>query len=406
MTEITVTYRLADECISLATLIRRVFAPAGLGCCTLLILRYALSWFVPPDLYSEPTFLKYLTVTILITATASVIYRSVLSMRISSKMHFLATFLKPDSHLHRLLRGRGWNIAASALLSITFATLAYCVIQAYTWIDIVVLTMSAIVGLAASQLLGYVATDSLQDHVSTLLLSRARRGITLFCVLGAAVLLTLAHDAFSPLRHCDESKVIDTLKHNIRHPVLTVQRVNRAMGYFNAQLIRARDSVSFPFGWIAYLFLLVPNSLFLYTLVLIILGYDFAGESPTRALRSLADSHSRPRGPTKAVGLCLVFLILPSIGCGVSDDIKAVRRQVERTEQQIRTGLEEAKQQAETALQETQQRLQDAESRLREVQEELIAAEKRARNVGKDINDLMKDDRTPRTEDQPNAELQ
>ncbi|MFM7244566.1 MAG: hypothetical protein ACKO40_10420 [Planctomycetaceae bacterium] len=406
MTEITIKYKLADQCISPSTLTGRVFIPAGLGCCTLLVLRYALSWWVSSDNYSEPTYVKYLVVATLITATASVIYRSVLSMRISSKMHFLATYLKPDSHLRRLLCGQVWNIAVSTTLSIIFATLAYCVIQSYSWIDIAVLTLSAIAGLAASQVLGYVATDSLKDHVSTLLLARARRGITVFCVLSAAILLSLVHDTFTPLRHCDESEVVEILKKDIQHPVLTVQRVNRAMGYFNAQLIRARDHVSFPFGWIAYLFLLVPNTLCLYSLVCIILGYDFTGDSPARSLRSLAGSRRGPQSTGALAVLGIALVLLPNIGCGISENIEDVRRRAERVEKQIQASAQQAQAQADALLKQTQVRLEEAEARLKEVQEKLEVAESRARNVGRDINDLMKDDRARRSEEASRVEQQ
>ena len=405
MTQITVKYTLADHCLHPATLTKRVVMPTALGCCTLLLLRYALSWG-GSGLYSEPSAFKYCVALSSIAVTAAIIYRAVLVMRISSKVHFLATYLKPDSDLHRILSGYFWNAAVSSIISLLLASLAYSVIQTYSWVDIVCLSLASAVGLATSQLLGYVATDSLKDNVSTLFLSRARRATSVCCVLITAVLLTLLHDTFSPLRHCDESEVTSLIKQDTRHPVLAVQRLNRAMVYFNAQLIRARDNIAFPFGWIAYLFLLVPNTVSLYALVCIFLGFDFSGETPSRSLRSLGDS---PRGSSAASvtrGLCFILVALPCIGCGIGKEVEEIKEQARRVEQQIRRAAEQSQADAESALRETQSRMREAEAHLQEVEEKLKSAESRARDFGKDINDLMKDDRAQSSENDSPADQQ
>lgn len=274
MTEITITYRLADECISLRTLIRRVFIPAGLGCCTLLVLRYALSW-AQPRLYSQPSALKYLIVAVLTAATSALIYRTVYSRRRTAKRHFLTTYLKSNSSLHHLFAGAAWNVTASAVSSVILACIAYTVAQMYSPVDIACIATAAAGALMLSQFLGWIATDSLQPHVADLFLSRARTGILTSCVVLAVLSVTLFSDSFSPWSTVPDSEIKAKLRQEIRHPVLTVQQVNRAVSYFNVRILRARHDVPFPYGWLAYLFLFAPNSIALYAITCVFLGWDF-----------------------------------------------------------------------------------------------------------------------------------
>lgn len=387
MAGIRIDIPFADECLSRPTLVRRVLIPTIVGFTTLCLLRFALSW-AAADRYSEPTVTKYLIVAGLILVCARAISRAIYAMRVAMREHFLATYIRPDSQVYRILSGQWWNVIVASVSSVVFASLAYSVVQTYSLVDIVCLSLAMAVGLLVSQVLGFILTESLKAHVSHLFLSRARRGITLCSVIVVAVLLALVHDTFSPLRHCDESEVIPRLKESVRHPVLAVQRVNRAMGYFNAQLIRARENVSFPFGWIVYLFLLVPNSISLYALVCIFLGADVAGVPSSRG-----SPHAKQRLRTGGVGggastaiLLAVGCAVASTGCGISSQVEEARKRAGKVEKQIRESYD-------AATAEAERKLRDAEERLRQVEEKLRLAEARARDVGRDINDLMQDDR-------------
>lgn len=273
MTTVKVEYTLADSCLAWKTLLCRVLLPATLGTAFLLMIRYALHLW-PIAAYSEPSAKKELLIWFLVCLASCVIYRSVYAMRVASKAHFLETYLKPESVLRRLLSGGIWNKAFSATLSLSLAILAYIVIQSYSYLDIVIIGIACAVGLWLSQAVGYLLTDSFKDHASDLFLGRMRRAIVLFCILSAVVLSTVTQDIASPWIAMDEKQIGPEIKKQVRHPNYWVQTVTRDMLYLNVKVLRTRDRVVFPFGWLIYLFLLVPNTIPLYAVTCVYLGCE------------------------------------------------------------------------------------------------------------------------------------
>ena len=273
MTTVKLEYTLADSCLAWRTVLYRVLLPATLGTATLLIVRNAL-YLWPLATYSEPSAGKEFLIWSLVILTACVIYRSVYEMRVLSRAHFLETYLKPESVLHRLLSGKIWNRAVSATLSLGLAILAYIVIQSYPSINIVMIGVACAIGLWFSQAVGYLLTDSLKAHVSDLLLDRMRRAIVLFWILSAVVLTTVAQDIASPWITMEEKQIVPEMKKQIRHPNYWVQTVTRDMLYLNVKLVRMRDHVPASIGWLIYLFLLVPNTIPLYAVSCVYLGCE------------------------------------------------------------------------------------------------------------------------------------
>jgi hypothetical protein len=250
-----------------------VLLPAVLGTATLLVIRYAL-YLWPAAEYSEPSASKDLLVLVLLLGMAGVIYRPLYAMRQASKAHFLETYVKPNSVLRKVLSGNIWNSAFSATASIVLATIAYVVIQNYSYNDIAMIGLGSAFGLLLSQVVGYLFTDSLKTHVSDLFLGRVRRAILLFCVLTSVLLASVYQDLASPWLKITETQIGPEIKKQVRHPVLLVQQVNRDLLYLNVRVLRARDRVAFPFGWLIYLFLLLPNTIPLYAIACLYLGHD------------------------------------------------------------------------------------------------------------------------------------
>lgn len=273
MTTIEVKYTLADSCLTQKALVCSTVIPTLGGCGILLLIRYALhAW--PSDTYATPTASKTMVVWAIVLLTAAVIWRPVFEIRRASKEHFLATYLKDRSVLHQLLSGQLWIRFVSLLIAFSLAALVYVVMQTYSAIDIGAITVACAAGLLCSQLIGYLATDSLKQHVTALLLGRIRRSICLLFALLAIVASTLAQGTASRWSDMTETEVVDRILLEEVHPVPNVQRAVRVMKYGDVTLLQVRDTMPFPFGWVVYLCLVAPQTIPLYAIVCIFLGCD------------------------------------------------------------------------------------------------------------------------------------
>jgi hypothetical protein len=274
MTTVRVEYTLEDSCLTARELLCRVLLPALFGTAVIVLMRYAFNAWPAP--YNKVSRLKDLLAVALHGGVACLVYRSLFAGRQAAKAHFLHTFLKRDSVLHQILAGNVWTSVTSTIGSLVLVAIAYIVIQTYSWMDIVAIACASAVGLFVSQVVGYLATDSLRTNVSTLLLDHIRRRAVLILVLVAVILTTIAQDSVSQWGRLTDAQLEARIKQEVQHPVLYIQQATRALTYFNVEIVRARDSkYCYPYGWIVYLFFLTPNTIPLYGIVCIYLGCDF-----------------------------------------------------------------------------------------------------------------------------------
>ena len=284
MTTVRLEYTFADSYLTKREVFCRVLLPTALGTSVILLMRYTFNAWPASD-YNKVSLLKDFICFFVQCGVGYLIYRSLFAFRQKAKAHFLHTFLKNDSVLYRLLNGKTWSIVTSVVGSFLLTVVAYIVVQTYSGLTVAAIACASAAALFVSQIFGCLATDSLRENVSKLLLDRVRRGTMLLFVLLAVIVATIAEDGMSQQGELTTTMLEQKIKQEVRHPILYVQRATRIVTYFNLEIVRVRDREDFyPFGWIIYFFFLTPNAIPLYGVVGVFLGCDFCRRKSSHEL--------------------------------------------------------------------------------------------------------------------------
>lgn len=181
--------------------------------------------------------------------------------RMLARRFCLTTYLRQDSPLYRFFESNASMRLIAFLFAIPLSVLTYVAVFSSGALGVLTIAGCIGVGIAVRKLvLGHLRRNA-PEHLVDLLLDRIFRW-TSMCVI--VVGLTLLHIIES--RSADHSVLIapdiaDRIVEEVKHPIRPFLDSARAMMYLDLQLLRVRDLLGWPRGWIVYLYFVIPNAL-------------------------------------------------------------------------------------------------------------------------------------------------
>ncbi len=186
---------------------------------------------------------------------------------------WVKVYLREGSWLSNFLQGRTQFMwMTTMLLSFIVAVLTIVYLYSYDWID-----CAFVAGAMVSTLyLHAKLSKALRGNVSGLLLELAHirvyywLGIVLVvAAIGISSVVKGGADNYSELTSND---IAARAIADVKHPVEFVRHCARIFYYTDMQLLRIRDIVGWPYGWIIYAIFLIPNTLPAFGVVTMFLG--------------------------------------------------------------------------------------------------------------------------------------
>jgi hypothetical protein len=257
MNRVTVEYSTAEGNLTPTALRDEVLFPSLLGFVVLLLIRYAITLLPDPTLYA----LALGVTSASCALAAALIYRHVLRQRMASRRHFLDSYLKDDSVVRRYLGGGLLIRVSSSLIAIVLAAVSYVTLQTLSIMDIAAVSVAMAVALLCRQLTAYIIDENIRSHVSQLTQLRVLMGSSTLFVVIALVASAFAQDGHKDWNAVSAGDAADMIAEEIQHPLSFVQKPARFVRWMDISVLRMRDLLAFPLGWLMYLCFLLPSTI-------------------------------------------------------------------------------------------------------------------------------------------------
>ncbi|MEQ8835794.1 MAG: hypothetical protein RID07_03220 [Lacipirellulaceae bacterium] len=96
--------------------------------------------------------------------------------------------------------------------------------------------------------------------------------IAIICTLGCLATISIAKGFSTDYSGYSSNSIATQVIEEIKHPVEFLQHCSRTIRFSELQLLRIRDIVGLPYGWVLYMFFLIPNALPAFGLVTLFEG--------------------------------------------------------------------------------------------------------------------------------------
>jgi len=112
------------------------------------------------------------------------------------------------------------------------------------------------------------------EHLVELAHIRIYYWFSIFFVLGALALVSIAESFATDYSRTTGDQIATQTIEEIKHPVRFIRHCSRTLRFSELQLLRVRDINGWPYGWLIYLFFLIPNALPAFGLVTLFAGLE------------------------------------------------------------------------------------------------------------------------------------
>ena len=191
------------------------------------------------------------------------------------RKYWLDVYLKSNSPIYVFLKKRTQIINIFSLFaSLLFGVIAYISICHFSLFECMLIVCSLWAAFQFDSLIASQIDSHASFNVASILRVR-----TFYFVAGVLVLFSLVAAGFFGNFSLDYSeKTADQLASEViascKHPCDYVRHYVRTLHYCELQLLRVRDIVGFPLGWIIYIFFLIPNILPAFAITAVYLGIN------------------------------------------------------------------------------------------------------------------------------------
>ena len=214
-----------------------------------------------------------------LAAITFVMQAQVFHTRSLAKSFWLTTYLRPDSPIRQLLMTSTLMRWIAVAIALPLALVTYISVYGYDLWDCFAVAIGIVVARLIHGKISAPIDANLAEHLIELAHLRIFYWLSILTVLAALALSSVAKGFFTDYSQATSDQLATQTIETVKHPVKFVQHCVRTLRYSEFQLLRVRDINGWPYGWLIYLFFLVPNALPAFGLVTLYCG----GERLTNA---------------------------------------------------------------------------------------------------------------------------
>lgn len=181
--------------------------------------------------------------------------------RVLAKSFWLTTYLRADSPIRQFLLGSTLLKWVAAIVAIPLATITYIAIYGYDLWDCTAVALGIFAARRIHQAISAPIDGNLAEHLVELTHLRIFYWFAVVCVLLALAISSIGKGLFTDYSSATSDQIATETIETVKHPVRFVQHCVRTFRYSELQLLRIRDINGWPYGWLIYLFFLIPNAL-------------------------------------------------------------------------------------------------------------------------------------------------
>ena len=201
-----------------------------------------------------------------------VIQEQVFHTRILARSFWLTTYLHPESPIRPWLTGSKIIRWLAVGLSLPLSIVTYITVYSYGLLDCFAVAVGIFLGRQIHRRLSSPIDVNLAEHLVELAHLRIYYWLSVLAVLICLAISSVAKGLQTDYSQSTSGQLATIVIDDVKHPVRFVQHCVRTLRFTELQLLRVRDINGWPYGWLIYLFFLVPNAIPAFGLVTLYAG--------------------------------------------------------------------------------------------------------------------------------------
>lgn len=192
--------------------------------------------------------------------------------RTLAKSFWLKTYLRQESPIWEILNGSALLRWIAIAIALPLSLVTYVSVYSYDLWDCCAVAAGIYIARLIHRRISAPLDANLAEHLIELAHIRIYYWFAILAVLTALGTASIAKGAFSDYSNSTSDELATHTIETIKHPVIIVQHCVRTLYYSDLQLLRVRDINGWPYGWLIYLFFLIPNAIPAFGLVTLYAG--------------------------------------------------------------------------------------------------------------------------------------
>ena len=207
-------------------------------------------------------------------AIVFVMHVQVFHTRSLAKAFWISTYLRRDSPIRAFLVTSSLLRWLAIAISVPLAVVTYIAVFGYDLWDCLAISMAIYAARLAHSSVSAPLDANLAEHLVELAHIRVYYWFAILLVLTALAAASIGKGFTSDYSSSTSDQLATEVITTVKHPVRIVQHCSRTLRYSELQLLRVRDINGGLYGWLIYLFFLVPNALPAFGLVTLYSGFE------------------------------------------------------------------------------------------------------------------------------------
>lgn len=209
-----------------------------------------------------------------LTLLAYLIRAQVLAESLMVKQMWLSKYLRPTSPLRYFVESSSLIRIFSWAIAIILSVVTYIGVYSYEMWEVfgIILGLVALVVLHSE--FSHLIDDNIAPSISNVIQFRFLRWLAVVFAVTGLLTAKVIHESGIDYTHATADQIASEVILASNHPVKSVQHCIRAIDYIDRELIRIRDNLPLPFGWLIYVALLLPNTVPVIGCVYLFMGIE------------------------------------------------------------------------------------------------------------------------------------
>jgi len=207
-------------------------------------------------------------------AITFVMHVQVFHTRSLAKAFWISTYLRHDSPIREFLLTSYLLRWLAVGISLPLSVITYVAVFGYDLWDCLAVCIGVYAARVAHRSISAPLDANLAEHLVELAHIRVYYWFAILFVLASLALASVAKGFTSDYSSATSDQLASEVISTVKHPVRIVQHCSRTLRYSELQLLRVRDINGGVYGWLIYLFFLVPNALPAFGIVTLYSGFE------------------------------------------------------------------------------------------------------------------------------------
>jgi len=205
---------------------------------------------------------------------AYLIRAQVMAEAVMVKHMWLSKYLLPTSPLRYFFDSSSFIRTASWVVSGVLSIVAYIGLYSYgTW-EVVGIIIGLTLATVIHNEFRHIIDDNIATAIAHIIHFRVYRWLAVSLAVAGLLTAKVIRESGIDYTQASPDQIASDVITAGNHPVKVVQHCVRAIDYIDRELVRIRDNLPQPFGWLIYVALLLPNTVPVIGCVYVFMGIE------------------------------------------------------------------------------------------------------------------------------------